>query len=905
MNLEDFLSHSRPVDDVVKESTYADLGLASSHAASGVTNADLLGIAVESGEESTIDFFAELLGQIGHEALSAEEKQQLLKRAEKETAKIQLLLSTTKDQQKKRSLQARLLLCNHLVLMITGLATSKSEKAGAKQSSMEELDEITKRSLEFFMAQAGIPKREDKPEYENVTVYLEAVHDAFLNRVAVAVLDGILDPSAKPRTISYKDNPMYGPGKEMDLLTLQLIYAAADWQSVKTFESFLDEFPKYFSDSEEKQVVEKYKRRTREQLVEFSVWHNRAYVRRQNQDATGPEGAFNALKIIFENKSGSGLSPAVKPLFLSKAEHPDLLESEIKFGGAIRFVMSFWSLRLMKKRDRVRLWGGVNSKLKTEFFNGEKDLKPEYDVIPTYRSTKPRQIALIEKLVQICIDDYGLSREQALLAYDVGEKFRIGAGYEAFFDASFGNSVAEEDDQLRPKNNVSVQAQEGEPKASNLGLYVDSAVKNTARPDFVQPFGEYMVHGYVPYSVAANYSYRGSDNITDLGDSRATLAELISVEGGPDRIMWDTGSTNPDKVVFQLANQSVNFLWPSARLDKATDPKFEFFIDYDRIPIAKSLLLDKEGEMIRISNLLGWYNPSRRVSLFRGVADTLSGRSSVELMEQLGFKAVSEPFDKDRTQRIKGLFKDVRDYWLQALTPDIQSRNGDHPLDSVRILRYLFSRDDGPNGYVNLKIGKKIESARGKSTVNGGWYMKQFFPWLQGYITYDLMMRSTYFLLQPDFRRVEQLREGISDQEIEKIYRGLSFSNFDIYNVQTIAGTPPLNRVQLAYLMNQSIMLLDVVPPDELGMSERDKMVEAGYKLFDDGEDGVLFDHQDLLYLAQQFGIGEGYVIGVEKEPDGKRFLVPIRDGEGPTRQYIVDRLTLCNWLFSRKKINH
>lgn len=801
----------------------------------------------------------------------------------------------------------------------------EAKKEVAERENVVELTPSQKKikaSVENFLTQRQIELRSARPEFEDIAKYLEVIHKGILNIVIISVWNEHLDNSDEPRTVSYKKSPMFGAKKEVALLGQTLIYDRSTDQNIFSLESFLDQFHLYVSDDERQQVKE-FCERMKEFIREVSIWHNRAAVRRKHEDATGPNGAYTALTELYNQ---SNLSPHLKPFFVREENGVQLLETEKCFSEALEFSMGVWSVLSLKERELQRLAPFIDPKIKDTYLEtyqvgGSRKfrVKKEYRVLPRYVSTDTERLKMIEQMLED-LKRMGLSETEAMLAYHIGESYRTGAGLEAFMDVSYRGGKKNED-----KSNVSVQAQEGEPKAANIGLYVESAWGNPTRPDFVLPFKDYMVHGYIPFSRAAQFSHKLRDQggqlipISEVPDGRASLAELLSVKGGIQAVDWDTGSTNPDKTVQQAATQAVNFLWPSAAVKNASTPQHSFFIDIQNIPMNTTELLDREDEIVPLRYQFGFQgNWMKRSS---ALVSKLSFRANPSEYEQYGFHSESTPISGERNQRIRALYKDSRDYWVNAFTADISQYQGDF----LRMMMFSFSRDDTESGYVNDKIGQQFQEAiidlQQRTTVRNDGSVslrnknvreqeeygfknssEKFKKWLTGYLTYDLLMRSVFYLLKPDTRQVQELLTNgqLDPEKIAHAYNSVEYTNYEDFVIKTIGSARLINVAQLGYVINQAMLLEDLFP-------EKEELLKAGYRLWNDNPhapNGYMYDHQDLLRLAKEHNLGNGYEYGVQKDKSGRRFMQLQRTGNKPTYQWLADRVTLLRYLFNKSELH-
>ncbi len=772
--------------------------------------------------------------------------------------------------------------------------------------------QAVKKSVELFLAQRL--DNETRKEGQTLAEYLGIIHEKMIGIATVSTLNGLLDLVDDPRTTSYKVNPMAGPAKEFSLNLLGFTYDQSDENRIKSYESFFDQFFNYFDENEYAEVKE-FCGSMKEKFREISTWHNRAVVRRNNESAVGPEGALAAIQKLYDS---TGYSPNLGAL-LSNRENAT--PQELRFVEGVEYSMAIWSAMILKKPQREAIWNSMNPAVQNFFYGPAGDangrnkyaIKKEYAVVPRYTSTDESRKSMIEKILAD-LRSMGLSEKESLMAYHIGECYRIGGGIEAFLDASYKNETRGNG------GNVGVQAQEGEAKGASIGLYVESAHANTARPDFVAPFGDVLVHGYPPYPVAAQYSHSLPGDPGGFGDGRATLATILSVKDGIKSMTpenWASRSTNPDKVIYQSAVQTIMFLWPSSKISSASEQKYSFFSSPREVPISVNTTLDRPEEWSRVAKEFGYQGETQK-ALVRAIGKFTLKATSEEL-EQYGFRSESVPLSGDRKQRLKALYKESRDYWINAFLAE----SNQYPQDVMRMMQYVFSRDDKNEGaqngteyYVNEKIGKMIEAAKTVLPAKREEFVnKKFKPWLQGYFNFDVLMRANFYLFKPDFRNIPDMS---SPEKIEKTYNGLDFGSYEDLSVQSVSGGPLLNTAQVMYVINQAKLLLDLIP------EETEKIAKSGYKLYDDkrslnlvapedrdamdyaNDEGIeeIFTHADLLRLANGFDLAQGCHYKIQETNLRKEFWQLKRDkGSRPTTQWVVDRIKLLHFLFNKDKL--
>lgn len=771
--------------------------------------------------------------------------------------------------------------------------------------------ELTKLSIERFLTRRGVPLKDEKPEYKDINIYLATLHDYIIKIAITTLWNQLLDKSggSDPRTVSYLIEPMKGPSKSVSLLENQLIYLKEEDQGVFSLESLLDQLQFYFDKPEDSTKAGEFAQRLKDLFNEVSIWHNRAYTRRHNETMTGPEGALKALHEIAHN---SGLAPSLEKMLHVPNE---ALESEKRFAEAVEYSMAVWSVISLKQHERQKLWVHIDPRIKSKYFEIQKSkdsrgnlvdtnppqyvLKSDFDVFPVNNSTEDLKKHFVESIIAD-LKALGISESQAQLAYHIGESYRIGAGLEAFWDVKYVSPT-------RKTNvpNAKVIAKEGEPKGANIGLYVESAWSNPVRPDFNIVYKDYLVHGYIPYNRALqlshNYQVGGRKfEINEFGDGRASLAEILSVKGAIKTVDWHSVSTSPDEIIEGAATQAINFLWPGASISKSVKPENSFFLDVRNVPLTTNVLIDREDETVPLSYEFGAHGAA--VKGLSRLMSKISLRPSIETTEMYGFRSDSSPISGDRNQHLRNLYKNLRDYWINPFGID-QKR---FPYDKMRMMRFMFSRDDMPDGYVNEKIRTSIENTKNfRGTISEtDKKVSEWSNWLVGYLTYDLLMRSVYYLLKPDFRNVDEIkneRGDIDEDKVASVYNTVDSTNFENLLTTTIGGARLLNAPQLMYVINQSMLLQQQFP------EETKKMASAGYKLFgnysNDTNNSYLFTHYDLLKLAQEFGMGEGYKYKVSKDSNGRPFMQVVREGSKPTVQWLIDRITLLQYLFKRDSL--
>lgn len=783
-------------------------------------------------------------------------------------------------------------------------ALEKSEHDRISSPQYKDQQQV-KESIRAFFIQRGIPERK---EGEPLSEYLNTIHQHIIRIGIATTWNSKLDEadSSEVKTANYESAPFRGPIKEFSLNASHFIYDARPDQRVKTYEAFFDQFFLYFDNDGEQKEVQEFSVLMKEKFKELSTWHNRSVVRRNNEAETGPEAALNGLKAIYQG----GYTPEIKNLFKLR---PEATESEKRFVEGIKFTMGIWSVLMLKRKQRIALWDKIDPKIK-KYFNGpgssdgiEYMLKKKYDCVPRYIGTDDQRRGFIEDIISD-LQAEGLTLPEAQMAYHIGECYRIGGGQEAFADAAY--KTDNRDEANKKGKNVTVQAQEGEPKSANIGLYIESAWGNKSRPDFVVPYKDFLVHGYTPYAIAAQYNHNLGEDISGFGDNRATLAELLAVKDGVDMIDWDSGSTNPDKTVYQAAAQSTQFLWPASKISAAKKPEHSLIVSVDSVPLQTLGPLDRENEFSRVAALFGFQGNLQRKLL--KATDIVSRKPSLVQLETWGFHSESKPISGDRKQRIKTLFKDSRDYWINAYKNESR-----FPMDTMRMMQYIFSRDDTlttHGGYVNDKIGGIIEKAKSVPlTDKKEWLNSTFTPWLQGYLTYDLLLRSNFFLFTPDFKNIPELA---TDGGAAQIYDTLNYSNYENYVAKTISTTPTLNVAQVMHIINQANQLASLLP------EETEKIAKSGYKLYEDtskdneliapeirskvgSRRGKIYLHPDLLRLAQEFGMGKGYHYNFATDGSDTLFWqLQRKEKHPPTQQYVIDRITLLLLLFDKNALN-
>lgn len=778
---------------------------------------------------------------------------------------------------------------------LSELSRTKSEKGRSE-------DDLKKEEVAKFLEERGLPLRK---EGELVETYLGRLfNDYMANIVHVTIWNRERDQSDNPHTDNYATNPMAGPRKEMSILNHPQSYRPL--ARVANLGALWDQFPSYFETEADRAAAKEFADRQKEIASEISIWHNRALIRRQNYDNVGPDGSFKAHELIFKNSP----DPEIKPLLRS----PEMTIQEQAQAKAYEFCMSVWSARSLTSYERNRLLPHMSDSTK-------KFLANEYDVVPPYSSTEGQRLKMITDMVaeaeRIIQDIEGIPeaergleknsrKQQAEVAYHQGELYRIASGIEA-----------ELDHQYKADGTVKVAAQEGEPKALNIGLYVESAGLNEARPDFNKVFGEYLVHGYPPWArafqVGFDYDFPGSRDadgdlikgadgklmdISGFGDKRASIVEIMAIDGAPETIKWDTKSTDPDKTVFYAASQVINAIWPRASVTKSLDPKYQFFIDPEKIPLQPTQILDQPNEIEKLRIYFGY--EGKFLQTMKRVIDKFTpGANNINDYESIGFDSDSVPLSGSRLQHIKTLYKDFRDYWLSAMTADVEN----YPFDVIRSMKYLFSREgrDATDGYVNEKIQKYIEGYKlprgeeGPLMDTKRWVKDVLMKQITGYVTYDVLLRSVFYLLSPELKSAKIHHKLDTQHGIEDTYAELGFENFEELEVTTRAGTELINAAKLAYVINQALLLREALP------EEADTLAKAGYRMFGDNPGGKIFTRLDLLELAKEFGLGEGYDYRLVERGQTKFVqLQRIKDHE-VTIQYLLDRVMLLKQLFHKK----
>ncbi len=789
----------------------------------------------------------------------------------------------------------------------------------------------------------GVPERK---EGEPIHEYLSRIHNG-LARIAVStILNDENDSSPNGHTSSQKTSPMYGPLRKVDLFNYPLTRYTPVGVTVKDLGAIFDDLPELFDTVADRAAAEKFRDRQKLFYQQVTIWHDRAVIRRDNENPEGPNGALAAYEAIKK----LGKTPDMAPLLRNREK----VGSEQAMALAVEFCVGVWSALSLKKHEKTQLSPLMSARVRT--FMNNKDL---VGLVPPYRSDSDKRgkvlklmVAEAEKIIQ---EAEGIpvgsrlaehSREaEARLAYHIGESYRVGSGIQAQLDATTKKDSA---------GNVigwTVIAAEGEPKALNIGMYVESAEGNPARPDFVGVYKDYMVHGYVPFARALQYSHNLTDatgamvDIGGFGDGRASLAQLLVVDGIAEKIDWDTASSDPDAVVNNGATQAIKFIWPGASVAKASSSEQAWHIlPKDIKPMPTQMIGRYEDEAM----LRSYFGFSDRVTrnVLKGIR-ALFSTTRIRDYEVQAFDVDSETFSQETQNRVKTADKDKRDYWLNAFSQD----KGQMPGDFARNLRFLFSRDDkdATHGYVNDKIEALIEGCRAelnaatrateaakaptataaereaasklRKEVSDKIYAR-----MQGYMSYDLYMRATFYLMQSDLRGIKlnvplpdtrdvddpieanrKIKEFIDTywrkpENIREHYDELNYHNWEKSSIKNLAGGPLATAPVLGFLINQSIVLRDLVP------TETDAMLRAGYGLYRvyDGPKNAnpateIFTWPEVLKLAQEFRLGEGYQAEVVDTPDGREYR-PRPVGKEITLQDLINRIGLLQYIFRERK---
>lgn len=755
----------------------------------------------------------------------------------------------------------------------------KTEKplTGEEQNRAE-----TKKWILNFFRERQVPERLPG---ENIDDYLNRVHHRLLEIATSTFWNVIYDQSTDPYTSNFESAPTRGPLKAIQIHDHPQVYNQSNENRVKNFGSLCDQIGALFDDPAERDKANKFGERLKAMLTEAGVWHNRAVIINSNNDPKGPDGSLTA----YEQIKAKGLDPRLEPLF---QRGPETTESERLFSQAVEICMGIWSAMSLKKEKYEALKAkGLISADVTKFVDD-----PKYRVIPEYTSDREKSLVLIRDLINHLVSQ-GLSEREAQLAYHIGESYRIGAQIQSLLDFQFV------DDKKRGKKVAKVLAVEGTPKALNIGYYVEGVPTTEARPAFNQVFADQLVHGYAPWAVVTQYSHGHPEDFSGLGDHRATIAEILAVNGAVEKVSWNTRSSSPDTTVFASASQAIRFLWARASIKGSTENAFLF--NPKDIPLSKTMMLDREDEINRLQIHFG--ASGQRVKQLSEIPRKLVPfQRPVELFEEVGFDSDSDPISGTREEHIKALLKDSRDYLINAWKSDMKTQPGDF----IRIVEFLFSRDDRP--FVNDKMGRYITEARAESSAAANVDERaqaagRLEQRLKGYYTYDLLLRSVFYLMQPNFASIDRARYDLlnpdpakRDAEIRRAYDELDFTTWEKFAVQTVGGYRLPQIAVIMFLINQSMELRDLLP------DERKKLYDAGYRLYD-GPGGVhepkpnelIFTRNELLQLAQEFNLGEGYAYQKSKDSKGQIFMQLQREkGHKPTAQYLIDRITLLNMLF-------
>lgn len=818
-----------------------------------------------------------------------------------------------------------------------------------------------------FLTKEGLPYTPEQVK-ANLDLYFSLVSRAILKRISVTVLNKSYDSSVKPYVGDYRTEPFRGPARELDVGAHPQVYDRSDKNTVLNFGSFFDQFKQAYPEGPAREKASDLADRLKRTSREISIWHNRAYVFRDPSyiDRVGPDGSLKALQNIDSNRAN--LTPDLSVLFKKegRTDKERMTDEERKFSQAVEFCMAIWSYWSLTKpnQDKLRHLRSAEVARITD--------NPEYDHIGSTSFDRPEvRVAFIEDVVKTAKDTFGIPQEIAELAYHIGETYRIGASIETALDRfyvrkakvdSSGNPVL--DSRGNPVIDVSVKVPSvgnGAAKGMYAGEYAEYADNNPERPDYLRTYGRKLAKTYPTFADAwqTSHSFEVGGRFYDIsgwGDNRATLAELLSVEGAVNAADWSARerSSSPDSTVSAVATQSIMAIWPRVSISSAKDPKNSFFVEDGEIHTSKTRALDSADELALARQAYNF--PDRGSKLIARLAVLTRAAQEQDWLEMFALNSSIAEIGQAKKDKINSVVKDMRAYWLDPLKTDVKT----HPLDAVRLLSSLFTRDGRPvenKGYVHPKIGYYIEQVRKKVAEQqssgpapikwdtdptatpdprirevGSWVEGTLFNLVNGYITYDVLMTANLELFQPD---VEQLNPEIENvvghvvpltpDIIRKIYDHTDFSTYKGHPLETKAGYQTMHSSRVHALIMRMLGFRDMYNVE--GTNDPTiKLRQAGYSLapIDDvdsprelEETEELFSLQEALELAQSFNLGEGYHYRVGLNSSRVPEVKLIKDNYSYDKQYrlkrekpddnytiqdLLDRVALLGVLFGSEK---
>ncbi|KUK79058.1 MAG: hypothetical protein XD95_0639, partial [Microgenomates bacterium 39_7] len=757
----------------------------------------------------------------------------------------------------------------------------------------EEEDDIKQQmatSIERFLLQRRVDvKKEGEPAKD----YLERVYPQIISIASSTVFNVTADARSAAHTHDYRQKPLIGPtrGDKLKLVDQPQIHDTSDKQFVTNFDSFCDSLHYYFDESEKDFVME-FSGRLKGWLSQIEVLHNRAALVRDNETKAGPKGFLKSATAF-----GEGEADALRIDLRRFFDNNDpLLKVEKKLLDAIEYSLSIWSAFSLTPRERRDVWHKLNPQLHKYFNEHDGKIKKEYNVVPAVKIEAPRsQVELVELVLGDIRSILGTSLdvgEVSQLVYHIGECFRIGTFIETLLDLDIKSENGE--------SFVKTSSQDGGIKGMAIGAYAESTEhSSSARTDFNKVHAEKLFITVPSYPRVAGYSVRG--HRSSLGDDRESLALILSQRGMVDQVDWSTNVADPDRIIYAMAEEAVNFIWPSAEIKSVMERNGKLLFDPRDIPLKKGPNLDQPDEEAALRQVFDVRDLYSKVAKLKFVKARALRGPSLEYVEDYALSSERPPLSSTERQTIANLVKHFRDYYIGPLF----SGSKEHPGDVVRRLRYMFERPDRPGQLLNEKIRWIIEEAEAflsdssKGRDERMDYIADVLkPRINGYLFYDFLMEATIYLMKN--------KPSVSDADYEEVYHDLTRANFTALRYSNVIDDSlPTTINMIDWAIGFFLELRD-----HERMSA-DQLVKAGYSLSMDSREkkyafdrNIPFTSHDVLRTFQKHGLGEGYAYNKEKGKDGKlvwklRRLV----GADITQQHLSQRIALLQLLFDRDSI--
>lgn len=761
------------------------------------------------------------------------------------------------------------------------LASINTGNPSGFDAEKENLDSARNSINRLLLERIGEPRKDGEP----IDTFLERIRLGMM-KIAIQTFWNVkYDAQPNPAYTSDPDqNPLVGAQNDFDLVNKTVVYSNEQWMMVRSLGALCDKIHLYFDDpGEAARAKEFIGTRMKDVLQQMSVLHNRAAVRRQNYDKTGPDGMLAALK---KYASESTFAVNFEKLFRNEV-WINGTEKEKNFLRAIELNCAVWSVMALPSSEvqRLHTTGRINPVVYAIATNPDSR-----KAVPYYQSDIRSGRALIAKLVQLGTQPpLSLSQEEAELAFHVGESFRIGCGLDTYLDRSWkiDNGV----------ETAVISAQEGGPKGAMTGSYVESISKNDARPDFNKALADVMVNTFVPHAGTLQVGHAGAD-ISGYGDKRATLMEVFAVDGAIKDVDWTTASSSPDKAVYDAANQAVQFWWKLASLKAAKDPSL-VFPTQELITYVETQSLTQTDRLRNIKRRFGLGIRSQ-IMVAEFIAAFTPYLKDLFNFEQWGLDVPSHPITGTVLQAIKERLKSLRDYWINAYIADSKS----YPIDFLRATKQLFYKN---TQYPNKRIQGIIENAEAKARA-GNFNtdeQKKFLLQINGYITYDVLVRVAVNLFAPDFRTISEELNPLKNKtkhQLWELYNSLDRLVSEEMNVATLGGGKLANTAALSTLVAQVMLYRDALKDDQ------EKMVNAGYAYSPYARSQLLpITRGDIIQILQDYGMALGRSPQEHRSQNG-RISYPLKPMYAKpteatiTPQDIVDRLVLLQYLFPGEK---